>query len=442
MPLWETIIGLEVHIELKTASKMFCGCSASYFGHDPNTHVCPVCLGLPGAMPVPNKRAIEMTLLTGMALGCQIPVFSKFDRKNYFYPDLPKGFQISQYDLPLTVNGKWQITEGKWIRVRRVHLEEDTGKLIHASVGNKRVSLIDFNRSGVPLMEIVTEPDLRSIEEVGLWARKLRQMIKYLNVSEADMEKGQMRFELNLSLARPGWKKLPNYKVEVKNLNSFRFLEKAAQFEIQRQKEILEEGKVPLQETRGFDQVKEVTFSQRFKEEAQDYRYFPEPDIPPLRWTREFIEGIRKQVPELPWEKEKRFLKDYQLSPEYVRLLTISNQKADYFEEAVKVGKKHDLQAKEIANVLINKKFNRGKILPADLVRILKESKTKPSLPEEELKTIIKKVIAENPTAVAEYKKGKLTTIEFLVGQVMKLTRGQAEPKKVRKIFIEKLGVK
>jgi len=250
MVSYQTIIGLEAHIELKTASKMFCSCSADYFGRPPNSYVCPVCLGLPGSLPVPNRQAVKMTVLTGLALGCQVASFSKFDRKNYFYPDLAKGFQISQYDLPLSTGGfvkiKGKDGKVKKIGIRRVHLEEDTGKLIHATVMGKKSSLIDFNRSGVPLMEIVTEPDLSSVEEVGAYARRLRQIIVYLGVSEADMEKGQMRFELNISLGQKGDKGLPSYKVEVKNLNSFRFLGKAARYEIARQLKMLKSSFKPL----------------------------------------------------------------------------------------------------------------------------------------------------------------------------------------------------
>jgi len=295
---YEPVIGLEIHLELKVRSKMFCRCRADYFGKKPNSLTCPVCLGLPGALPYPNKKAIEWTVLLGLALGCEIPLEAKFDRKNYFYPDLPKGYQISQYFMPFCRRGHLTVKTAnckqKVVRINRVHLEEDTGKLLHTDFEGQNLTLIDFNRAGVPLVEIVSEPDLDSIEEMIEYAKKIRQLVKGLEISDADMEKGQMRFELNISLRRSGNQKLPSYRVEVKNINSFKFLEKAAKYEIRRQTEIWEAGKKPLQETRGFAEKRQVTFSQRGKEEAKDYRYFPEPDIPPIRWKKSQIESLRK----------------------------------------------------------------------------------------------------------------------------------------------------
>lgn len=287
---------------------------------------------------MPNKKAIEWCLMTGLAFNCQIPEVSKFDRKNYFYPDLPKGYQISQYDQPFCINGWLKIGKRK-IRIRRVHMEEDTAKMIHRTVDGRKATLLDFNRSGVPLMEIVTDPDLSSPIEARAYLKKLQQIIRYLDVSDCDMEKGSMRCEANISLSRAGSKKLPDYKIEIKNLNSFRFVEKALEYEIKRQKKLLEGGKKLTQETRGWDEIKQITFLQRVKETAADYRYFPEPDIPPIKWKKAEIEKLRRLLPELPDEKVKRLMKSYGLSESQASILAATRERADYFEEAVKVGK-------------------------------------------------------------------------------------------------------
>ncbi|MBU4099369.1 Asp-tRNA(Asn)/Glu-tRNA(Gln) amidotransferase subunit GatB [Patescibacteria group bacterium] len=445
------VIGLEVHVELKTKSKMFCGCSTQYFGKKPNTHTCPVCLGLPGALPVPNKKAIEWCIMIGMALNCDIPLISKFDRKNYFYPDLSKGYQISQYDRPFAVNGliKLKIKNDeskiheKTIRIRRVHMEEDTGKLIHQfttenleqGAKNKRgISLIDFNRSGVPLVEIVTEPDFENALQVKEYLQKLQQIIRYLGVSDADMEKGEMRLEPNISLlslraqrSNPVANKinndknldLPNYKVEVKNINSFRFVEKAINYEIKRQEQILTKGKTPVQETRGWDEKKQKTFSQRVKEEAQDYRYFPEPDIPPIRWTEKQISDLKELLPELPDKKVSKFENKYSLSYYDAEILTREKSTANYFEETVSLCHP-DISLKHIANWIINKNIDIKKITPEKLIGQISSAKQTVQMDEGELNKIIKQVLLENSKAVEDYKKGKQASIMFLLGQTMK----------------------
>src|SRR3989344_4102916 len=331
------VIGLEIHIELATKSKMFCACSADYFGAKPNTHTCPICLGLPGAMPKANVKAIEFTQKFGSAVGCKLLLSSKFDRKNYFYPDLAKGFQISQYDLPFSAEGSLQIKaengDLKKVRITRVHLEEDTGKLTHATINNKRVTLVDFNRSGVPLMEIVSEPDMESAQEAKLYAQKIRQTARYIGISDADMEKGSMRIEPNVSLRKVTevskvsngskvLKELPPYKVELKNINSFKFAEKAIDYEIERQAEILGKGQLPAQETRGFNEQKGITVSQRSKELAHDYRYFPEPDLPLLNFVGGQIEKIKSELPELPDAKYERFIKKFNLGAYDAEILT------------------------------------------------------------------------------------------------------------------------
>ncbi|MGH7203661.1 MAG: Asp-tRNA(Asn)/Glu-tRNA(Gln) amidotransferase subunit GatB, partial [Candidatus Levyibacteriota bacterium] len=334
MSKYKPIIGLEVHVELKTQSKMFCSCSAYYFGEEPNSHTCPVCLGLPGALPVPNKLAIEWCIKIALALNCKINEFSKFDRKNYFYPDLSKGYQISQYDLPFGYEGFIELSNKKRIGITRVHMEEDTGKLSHQDVNGKKVSLIDFNRSGVPLVEIVTEPDFDNATDVKEYLEKLQQIVRYLDVSNADMEKGEMRLEPNISLTLVP-KQLPNYKVEVKNINSFKFVEKAITYELKRQEEILEKGETPAQETRGWDDNRQITFSQRSKEDAHDYRYFPEPDIPPILTSKAEISNIEKSVPELPAKKIARFVADYELPLYDAEILSREKSLADFFEESV-----------------------------------------------------------------------------------------------------------
>ena len=434
------VIGLEVHIELYTNSKMFCSCSADYFGKKPNTHTCPVCLGLPGALPVPNKKAIDWCMAIGLALNCEISELSKFDRKNYFYPDLPKGYQISQYDQPFCKNGEVTLSNSKKIRITRAHMEEDTAKLTHAKVHGKNVSLIDFNRSGVPLVEIVTEPDFEDPKDVVEYLKLLQQIARYLGISKADMEKGDMRLEPNISLKKVGSTNLPNYKVEVKNINSFKFVERAINFELTRQKEILEKGEIPKQETRGWNEIKQATLSQRSKEEAHDYRYFPEPDIPPVKTSQFEIAKIKNNLPELPQQKFNRFQKQYALSPYDAEIITRERETADFFDEAVKIGETHQITPKQIANVIINKKPNLEKTSPAQLIKSIKNQHAQSTINEIDLEVQIKEIIGENQNIVDDYKSGKANAIQVLIGKVMQKTQGKADPKITRMLLEEKLN--
>lgn len=429
MNAYTPVVGMEIHVELKTKSKMFCGCKNDPFhAEKPNTYTCPVCLGMPGGLPVPNKKAIEWTMMLGLALECTINKLSKFDRKNYFYPDLAKGYQISQYDQPLCINGVVRLPEGD-VRIHRVHLEEDTGKLQHTNLDGKKVSLVDFNRSGVPLVEIVTEPDIHSGEHAKAFLKKLHQIVRYLDISDADMEKGTMRLEPNISVKQPGETELPNYKVEVKNINSFNFVKKAIEYEVPRHIEILKTGKNPKQETRGWNEDKNETFSQRSKESAEDYRYFPDPDIPPLRFTSEQLSAISQQLPELPEVKLKRFIKEYEL-PEAVGLQIIDEiERANYFEAAVK--KDNKIAPKVIANWILNKKVDTTVSID-DLLKQISQATTVVDVPEEEIKKAIETVLATNQKAVADYKSGKDTVIMFLFGQVMKALQGKGDKSKIQ----------
>ncbi len=426
------IIGLEVHIELATKSKLFCGCSSDHFGKIPNTQVCPICMGLPGALPYLNAEAVDSTIKFGLAIGCSINSFSKFDRKHYFYPDLPKGYQISQYDLPFCKDG---VFEG--INIRRVHLEEDTGKLVHETIDGIKSSLIDFNRSSVPLMEMVTEPDFHDAESVVNFLKEIQLVARYLCISNADMEKGSMRLEANISLSPDG--KLPSYKVELKNINSFRFLEKAINAEIKRQEKLLLAGEKIVQETRGYDEVKQVTYSQRIKEEANDYRYFPEPDIPPVRLTDEKILEIKKSIPELPLEKSKRFVLEYGLPKDFAKILVSEKNRADYFEEAVKLGREESLNPKMIADMMINKKLDDTLPEPAALVRKIVEVTKVNYAPIEEVESAVRSVLMENEKAVIDYENGKGEVVGFLMGMAQKKLKGKGNPSVVRDQLLEKL---
>ncbi len=464
-------IGLEIHVELKTASKMFCSCVNDGFEKEPNSHVCPICLGHPGTLPTVNKEAVKKVIKTGIALGCQIPEYSQFDRKNYFYPDIPKGYQISQNDFPLCKKGFLSINRKK-IRIRRIHLEEDTGKLYH----EKESTLIDFNRGGVPLMELVTEPDIESGIEASCFARELQTILRYLDISDADMEKGQMRIEVNISLSSQ--KKRLGTRVEIKNLNSFRSVERAINYEIERQKK----EKV-VQETRGWDESSQTTKSQRKKEEAHDYRYFPEPDIPPLS-SREFIGEIKNEIKELPQARKERFKKEYGVDEKIARIFVLNKDLGNYFEETIselkewqKAGKGDGDALKlavnylisDIQGLLMGKSIKTILITPenfAEFIFLISEKKISSKIAkmillemfktgadpsdvidekklldfdDHKLEEIVDKVILENPEVVENYRRGKKEVVQFLIGQVMKFSQGKADPQKTRERFLEKI---
>ena len=431
------IIGLEVHIELATKSKLFCGCSADHFGKIPNTQVCPVCLGLPGALPYTNYDAVASTIKFGLAMGSKINNFSKFDRKHYFYPDLPKGYQISQYDLPFCVGGVFHLAGERKVNIRRVHLEEDTGKLVHETVEGVKSSLIDFNRSSVPLMEMVTEPVFHDTETIVSFLKEIQLIARYLGISNADMEKGSMRLEANISLSPDG--SLPDYKVELKNINSFRFLEKAIKAEIERQEKLLLAGEKIVQETRGYDEVKQSTFSQRIKEEANDYRYFPEPDLPPIRFTEHDIKILRDSILELPEQKRKRFAKEYGISKDFIDILVSDKAKAEYFESAVKLGQGAPLSAKTIADIMVNKKLDVQYPEPAGLVKRILEISNVEYSSGEEVENAVKSVLMENEKAVKDYQNGNGNVVGFLIGMVQKKLHGKGNAQTVREKLLERV---
>ncbi len=430
------IIGLEVHIELSTNSKMFCGCSADHFAKAPNTQVCPVCLGLPGALPYANKEAINRVVSFGLAMDCTIANFSKFDRKHYFYPDLPKGYQISQYDLPFCSKGHFEVQKDTGelfiTTIRRIHLEEDTAKMQHSTVDGKRVSLVDFNRSSVPLMEMVTEPDFHDAETVVLFLKEVQKVVRYLGISTADMEKGSMRLEANISMAQEGYTSLPEYKVELKNINSFMFLKKALEAEIRRQTAAITNKETLIQETRGYDEIHDKTVSQRIKEEASDYRYFPEPDLPPITFTPEAILSLKEALPELPKQKKDRFIAVYDLSSDYADILTRERARAEYFERAVDLAKEHQLTTKQIANAMINQHLDIEHAEPANLVFFLATALKKEYLGESEVEEAVSEVIKQNPGVVEKYRNGKVEVLGFLLGQTQRILKGKGEPKQIQ----------
>jgi aspartyl-tRNA(Asn)/glutamyl-tRNA(Gln) amidotransferase subunit B len=477
--MYQVVIGMELHAQLLTQSKMFCGCSADTWEAPPNSHVCPVCLALPGALPVINARAVEQTVRAGLALNCQIAPFSVFARKNYHYPDLPKGYQISQYELPLCHDG-WLLIEGddgqpKRIGVRRAHLEEDTGKSIHGESG----TLIDLNRAGVPLLEIVTEADLASGDEAYRYLVKLRAILRTLGVNSGDMEKGAMRCEVNLSLRTAQQAAAGQYgvKVEVKNLNSFKAVRDSIAYEVQRQTAVLDGGGQMRQVTMGWDENRRCTVVQRSKESSEDYRYFPEPDLPPLELSRAWVEQVRATLPELPDAKAARFVADYSLTPRDAAILTAERSVADWFENAARA---YDGSPSEVANWMIGQLFALLKaeegdiaalpIQPASLAELIKlvdagaiNRNTGKKVLEQMLATgqppaaivetlglgqvsdeaglaqVVDALLAANPDEVAKYRAGKTSLLGWFMGQVMKETRGKANPDLVRRLVAERL---
>jgi aspartyl-tRNA(Asn)/glutamyl-tRNA(Gln) amidotransferase subunit B len=466
---WEVVIGMELHVQPKTRSKMFCGCSVADVNEPPNTHVCEICLGMPGVLPVINRAAVEACIKTALALNCEIPRHTKFDRKNYMYPDLPKGYQISQYDLPMSVNGFLEVG-GRKVRIRRVHLEEDTGKLVHAGDKLHKAweSRVDFNRAGVPLMEIVSEPDLRSADEARDYAMELRSLLRAVGASEAEMEKGQLRAEPNISIRRAGTDAL-GVKTELKNINSFRALHRAIVYEVERQQKVLESGGTVVQETRGWSEAEERTFSQRSKEFAEDYRYFPEPDLPPLELDRAWIERLRAGLPELPAIRRARIMSQHGLTASQVAVISADRDFADLFETAVVRGAPPLLTA----NWIINEVAPSGKLLDpdklAELMTLLQagditreqareayfeavETGRTPAeiiaehgyaqvSDESELRIIAEAVIDANPKAVDDYRRGKTQVANALLNELRKKAP-QANPKVARELLLKLLSAR
>ncbi|MBU4023383.1 Asp-tRNA(Asn)/Glu-tRNA(Gln) amidotransferase subunit GatB [Patescibacteria group bacterium] len=481
---YKTTIGLEIHVELKTDSKMFCNCKNDPLETGPNINVCPVCMAHPGTLPVINEQAINKVIKTGLAMDCQISSDSKFERKNYFYPDLPKGYQISQYAQPLCNAGFLDLKD-KRIRIERIHLEEDTAKLIH----KKDNTLVDFNRAGIPLMELVTEPDFENGNQVSIFAKELQLILRYLNVSDANMEKGQMRLEANISISK---NKILGTKVEVKNLNSFRVVKKAIDYEIKRQTEVLDRGDKVIQETRGWDNDK--TISQRSKEEAHDYRYFPEPDLPPLSISKEKIQELKNQLPELPAYKRQRFIDEYGLKQDDIEEFVFNKDLSEYFEQVVSefrewleskerkdIGEKEYKRLAQVAsNYMLSdlvgimgsmsvedKKFLitaenfaefallvfQGEITSKIAKMVLKEMFEKGGDPSEiikdkglskiddknELERVVQEIIKDNSKAVDDFKKGKQNALQFLIGQAMAKTKGRAKPEELENFFTKAL---
>lgn len=476
---YEAVIGLEVHTELQTTTKIFCSCRTS-FGADPNTNVCPVCLGLPGVLPVLNKKVLEYAVRAGLALNCEISRFSKFDRKNYYYPDLPKNFQTSQFDLPICEHGYLDVEvdgEKRRIRITRAHMEEDAGKLVHhgTSITDSDYSLVDYNRTGTPLLEIVSEPDMRSAKEAVAYMEKMRAILQYVGISDCRMEEGSLRCDANVSVRPVGQKELGT-KTEIKNINSFKGVERAIEYEAMRQAELLEDGGKVVQETRTWDEKEGVTKSMRTKEEANDYRYFPEPDLVPFTVSDEYIENIRKSLPELPDARKERYMKEFGLSSEDAVFMTNDKATADYFEAAVAAGAdpkaavnwlmgefasqlsndgieidKAPVSAENLAALLklISKGTISGKIAKKVFATMWKEGGNPDDIVKAqglvqisdtaELSKLVDEVVGNNPKAVEDYKAGKKKAVGALVGQIMKATKGKANPRVINELLNKKL---
>ncbi len=474
---YEVVIGLEVHAQMKTKTKIFCG-STTEFGQEHNSQVCPVCLGYPGVLPVLNKEVVRMSVLTGLALNCEIAEYSKFDRKQYFYPDLPKNYQISQYDMPICKEGWLQIGEKK-IRINRIHMEEDAGKLLHAGaagLAGSSYSLVDYNRTGIPLMEIVSEPDISSAEEARAYMEALREIVRYVGVCDGNLEEGSLRCDANISIRPEGQKELGT-RAEVKNMNSFRALQRAIEYEIDRQVDIVEAGGKVVQETRLWNDEKGITSSMRSKEEAHDYRYFPEPDLVPLKIDRDWVEQIRKTMPELPEAKRNRYIAELGLSEYEAGVLVDSMEMAKFFDEVVNAGANAKASSNwlmgditaylkenkvELADTklsiqnfaqmidLIEKGTISKNIAKTILIQLIEKGGTAQDIVKEQglsvisddsaIKDIVVKVVENNPKEVEKFKAGKKQVLGFFVGQVMKETKGRAKPDVVNKMLIEELN--
>ena len=474
--VYETVIGLEVHVELATKTKIFCGCSTA-FGGAPNTHTCPVCTGMPGSLPVLNKQVVEYAMAVGLALNCDINQYCKFDRKNYFYPDNPQNYQISQLYKPICTNGYVEIKgddgEKKQVRIHEIHMEEDAGKLVHDDWND--CSLVDLNRSGVPLIEIVSEPDMRSSDEVIAYLEKLRLIIQYLGASDCKLNEGSMRADVNLSVREYGAKEFGT-RTEMKNMNSFRSITRALEYEIGRQVEVIDNGGVVDQETLRWDEVSGKTFSMRDKENAQDYRYFPEPDLVAIKLSEEYIENIRKTLPEMPESRKERYLRDYKLSEKDAGIITSSKYLSDLFEKASEIcgnykavnnwiisdisrilnetemdPKEIPFDAKQLAKLVtlidkgtISSSIGKKVLIelfenPRDPEDIIKEKGWIQISDEGAIKEVVLKIIEANPQSVADFKAGKDRALGFLVGQAMKETKGKANPQMLNKMFAEEL---